>query len=400
MPDTKKKKILWVVYDFYQAGGQRYVYEICKALNKEKFEIDFLKVAPFGYDKNWEKEYYYQPSLDLGCTIYLLEDILKRSLLNVTSINKLLVQAKKVLKKVFPETEPQSANKQKGIIETFLADYDHINFSGLNVYKTLCVANGIKPEKGIIHILTARFQDKKDIYEGFHKNFKYNFVSSFTDDILKFELAGFTNYRHTYYPLCFETKLYEVPTSEKKGKPITIAVFTRLSSMKPLDPYFYAIKLLLERGVKVELCVYGAGDPEELGLIRQLNYLYIADKVFFPGHVESIPELLKTEGIDLIWFQSNNQLPAGYAALEIAMSGLPQIFWDFADIGLKNPIGEVFPSFTSLSAFVEFSEKILCSIELRKKLGAMQRDYIIRNNSIKDHIRILEELFEKQESLN
>ena len=128
-------------------------------------------------------------------------------------------------------------------------------------------------------------------------------------------------------------------------------------------------------------------------MIRQLNYLYIADKVSFPGHVESIPELLKTAGIDLLWFQSNNQLPAGYAALEIAMSSLPQIFWDFADIGLKNPIGEVFPSFTSLTEFVEFSKKLLYSKDLRNKLGNEQRNYIQQHNSSKTHIHILEELF-------
>jgi glycosyltransferase involved in cell wall biosynthesis len=195
--------------------------------------------------------------------------------------------------------------------------------------------------------------------------------------------------------LCFETKPYDLPKPNEKDKRFVIAVFTRLSSMKPLDPYFYAIKLLSERGVNAELRVYGAGDPEELGFIRQLNYLYIADKVSFPGHVESIPELLKLAGIDLLWFQSNNQLPAGYAALEIAMSALPQIFWDFADIGLKNPIGEIFPSFTSLLAFIEFSEKLLYSKDSRNNLGKKQREYVQLHNSNENNIHILEELFEK-----
>lgn len=395
MSDLKKKKILWVVYDFYQAGGQRYVYEICKALNKEKFEIDFLKVAPVGYDKNWDTEYYYQPTLNLGCRIFLLDDLLNQAISKETGIKKLQARTKRVLKKISSNSNIPPGNNQKEIIETFLSDYDYINFSGLNVYKTLCISNSIAPVNGVIHILSAKFQDKKDIYEGFKNDGNYHFVSGFSNDTLKFELAGFTNYKHTNYPLCFETKAYEVSTPEKSDKPYIIAVFTRLSSMKPLDPYFYAIKLLLERGVNAELRVYGAGDPEELGLIRQLNYLYISDKISFPGHVESIPELLKTAGIDLLWFQSTNQLPAGYAALEIAMSGLPQIFWDFADFGLKNPIGEVFPSFTSLTEFVEFSEKLLNSKDLRSNLGKQQREYIQQHNSNQSHIHILEELFEK-----
>ncbi|HEY5464294.1 MAG TPA: glycosyltransferase family 4 protein [Hanamia sp.] len=391
MSELKKKRILWVVYDFYQAGGQRYVYEICKALNKAKFEIDFLKIAPVAHDKNWDTEYYYEPTLELGCRIFLLEDLLKRDEQNGN--NKILDKTKKVFNKLSSKAVIQQSDKVSTILKTFLANYDHVNFSGLNVYLSLCLANKLNPENGIIHILTARFQDKKDIYEGFDKDRHYHFVSGFSNDTLKFELAGFTNYKHTFYPLGFETVPYEIPQIQKRDEPYTIAVFTRLTTMKPLDPYFYAIKLLLERGVNAELRVYGAGDPEELGLIRQLSYLYIADKVSFPGHVESIPELLKTAGIDLLWFQSNNQLPAGYAALEIAMSGLPQIFWDFADIGLKNPIGEVFPSFTFLSAFVEFSEILLNSKDLRNKLGMEQRNYIQQHNSSKTHIHILEELF-------
>ena len=81
MPENKKKKILWVVYDFYQAGGQRYVYEICKALNKDKYQVDLLKVAEDGYDNSWEKEFYYQPTLDMGCNIYSLGELLKNNTL-------------------------------------------------------------------------------------------------------------------------------------------------------------------------------------------------------------------------------------------------------------------------------------------------------------------------------
>jgi glycosyltransferase involved in cell wall biosynthesis len=393
MPDLKKKKILWVVYDFYQAGGQRYVYEICKALNKEKFEIDFLKIAPVAHDKNWDTEYYYQPTLDLGCKIFLSEEMIKQGTTNETGINRMWTRTKKVLKKISSGVDAPSADTKEEAIQAFLLGYDHINFSGLNVYKTLCIANNIEPKNGFIHLLTAKFQDKKDIYEGLDKSYNYNFISSFTDDILKFELAGFDHYKHTYYPLCFETIPYEVPKIEKRDQPFIIAIFTRLSNMKPLDPYFFAIKLLSEKGVNVELHIYGAGDPEELGLIRQLKYLYIADKVKFTGHVESIPDKLKTAYIDLIWFQANNQLPAGYAALEITMSGLPQIFWDFSDLGLNNQVGEIFPSFTSLIAFVEFSEDLLNSGDLRNKLGIMQRSYVQEHNSSKTHIHILAELF-------
>ena len=37
-----KIKLLFVVYDFYQAGAQRFVYEIDKALDRNKFQIEIL----------------------------------------------------------------------------------------------------------------------------------------------------------------------------------------------------------------------------------------------------------------------------------------------------------------------------------------------------------------------
>ena len=74
-----RKKILWVVYDFVQAGGQRYVYEICKALNKEKYEVDVLHVSPLGSESAWNKEFYYQPTIDAGCTVFGLEDLLQKN---------------------------------------------------------------------------------------------------------------------------------------------------------------------------------------------------------------------------------------------------------------------------------------------------------------------------------
>lgn len=385
MQEYNKKKILWVVYDFNQAGGQRYVYEVCKALNKQKYQVDVLKVAPMGIDKNWDKEFYYQPTLDLGCNIILLDDLIALT----NSSNKV----ERIFKRTFLKPK---LPKQNGttIIKAFLSEYTSVNFSGINVYKTLCISRGLEPQNGIIHILTAKFQDKINIYEGLNKPYPYRFVSSFTDDILKYELADFKNYQHVYYPLCFETIPFDVPKVEKVNNRFTIAVFTRLSNMKPLDPYFYALKLLLEKGIDVELHVYGAGDPEDAGFLRQLQYLYIADRVIFQGHLESIPEGIKTAGIDLIWFQCNNQLPAGYAALEVAMSALPQIFWDFSNLGLNNKVGEIFPSFTSLSAFVEYSEALLNSVKLRGDLGLLQREYVIQNYSNDTHIHILEELFD------
>jgi len=151
------------------------------------------------------------------------------------------------------------------------------------------------------------------------------------------------------------------------------------------------LKLLLEQNMKVTLDIYGAGNPQDLGLLRQLNYLYLSDFVTFKGHTDSIEETLKQGGIDLIWYQSNDSVPAGYAALEISMSAIPQVFWDFSKMSQKESTDNIFPSFTSLTEFVEFSKHILQSIESRNKLGIAQRNFVEKNNSIQTHIHLFEE---------
>jgi len=385
-----KKKILWVVYDFVQAGGQRYVYEICKALDKEKYDIDILRLSEKGADKNWDKEFYEQPTSDLGCNIMLYSFLVNKWEKEVYGKKTL---SKKMLAKVFTGATAE-VTWLNNCLSDFLQGYDAVNFGGINAYRTLCITNEVHPFNSIIHILTARFQDNRDIYEGMDKTRRYQFVSSFTAEILQHELEGFSNYHHTYYPLCFEAEGAEVPALENSD--VVIAVFTRLSSMKPLDPYFYGLKLLLEQGMKITLKVYGAGSPAEAGFQRQLSYLYLTRHVSFEGHVNSIKDTLVQSPPHLVWFQSNNKIPAGYAALEVASCGVPQLFWDFSYTGQQLEMGTIFPSFTSISAFVAYSKELLLNEVARNKLGADQKAYTLTHYSSSAHIHILEKLFSEQ----
>jgi glycosyltransferase involved in cell wall biosynthesis len=381
-----KIKLLWVVYDFVQAGGQRHVFEICKALDKEKYEIDILKVSPLNADKNWSNEYYYQPTLDLGCKVYFLQKILKE-----TTIKKTLFQrgTNKIKRKI-----GLNISKSKGeseVIDHFFSNYKYVSFSGISVYHTLCISRGLQPKNGLINILTAKFQGI-DIYKGYNTNLRYNFISGFDPDILRNELSEFTNFNHTYFPLSLDTKTFEVPSKNKKK--LIIGVFTRLSTMKPLDPYFYALKLLIEEGVDVQLHIYGAGDPKEIGLTRQLEYLYLTEHIVFCGHTDSIKNTLIEENLDLVWFQSANSQLAGYAAFEIALGAVPQVLWDFNYLNTLSEVTDYFKSFTNLTQFVAYSKELLLSKEKLIALGLKQQAFVIDNHSVEKNISILERRYD------
>ncbi|MEP0263901.1 hypothetical protein [Dokdonia sp.] len=387
---SKKTKILWVVFDFVQAGGQRYVYEICKALSKEKFQITLLKIAPFNSHASFKGEYYYQPTLDIGCEVLFLDELLIKEKKTNSFLDRLNVKVKKKFHSTSNDTSPIKKINKKAILE-LLNSYDVVSFSGIGVYNNLCINRGITINHGLIHLLMGRFQGE-NIYKNFEKNNHYNFVSGFESEILSNELEEFSNYNHTYFPLSMECNAFTKKASSNTDK-IVISIFTRLSKMKPLDPYLYGFKLLLEKGLDVHLNIYGGGDPEEIGLLRQLDYMYIRDKVTFCGHTPSIKETLLNDNIDVVWFQATNQQIAGYAAIEVALEGFPQVLWDFSYKGANSEEGKVFPSFTDLTEFVNYNYDILKSPDKLHSLAKTQQDFIFNKHNITSTISILEKLY-------
>jgi glycosyltransferase involved in cell wall biosynthesis len=384
-----KKKILWVVYDFVQAGGQRHVFEIAKALNKNKYQIDFLKVNQINSDTNWNQEFYYQPTLDLDSSIFILPEILK------TSNNNIAQKIARKIRKKFGFNSTLNVNRndqERVILEKIFLEYKYVNFSGIAVFETVCIGRGLNPPNALINILTAKFQGV-DIYKNYDKKLYYHFISGFEPSILSNELSEFNNFKHTYFPLSLDSISFEGLINNGNEK-LVIGIFTRLSAMKPLDPYFYALKLLLEQGLNVELRIYGAGNPEKLGFIRQLDYLYLKENVFFCGHTESIQQTLIKEHFDLIWFQAADSQIAGYAALEIALCSIPQVLWDFSYRGSESEVKNFFPSFTNISLFVNYNKKLLNSKEKLEELGMKQRQFVLEQHSIEKNIIILENIYD------
>lgn len=379
-----KIKILWVVYDFVQAGGQRYVYEISKTINRDRFEFDFLKVSPLGDDKNWNNEHYYELTKELGFNIYQLHDIIGTK--KNTFANKLESKIKRHLKL-------QVDKKEESIkIKRFFESYKYVNFSGTSVYENICINRNISISNALIHILTAKFQGI-DIYKGYDKDKFYNFISALEPEILEYELSEFKHYKHTFFPLSLSELSFTV--ERNKNKPTKIAVFTRLSQMKPIDVYFYALKNLIENGFhEVNLHIYGAGDPVALGLTRQLEYLYLTHKVFFKGHTDSIQQTLQEEHIDLVWYQAANGKPAGYAALEIALGGVPQVLWDFNRLNPEIDNDYCFKSFINLNEFVSYSKELLLCRDKLNALGLEQQKYVLDEHSIDKNIEILERKYD------
>lgn len=387
----QKKSVLFIVYDFVQAGGQKYAFEIAKAINKQEFQLDFLCMKPLN-SNNARKEYYYEPTLQLGCRVRLFHLECKQSK---------AVKWKEWTYSMFEKLGAASAAKKirseidgckREILQQICNEYDHVNWGGTGVYKQWGRVLDINTAS-YIHVLSTSFQYKNDFYENWDKDKYYHFVTPLSPELVHKELRQFKNYKHTSFPLVQSGENIAREFNAIKKEAYHIAIFTRISGMKPLEPYLFALKLLIEHKVNVRLMLFGAGDPVESGLSQKIGNLYLSNHVLFMGHTESITDSLNENQVDLVWFQSANNDPAGYAAYEVALSETPQVFWDFEFVKPHKHTNEVFPSYTSITEFVQESLTVLQDKEYSRMLGKQQANFILNNKCAQKEIKILETLF-------
>ena len=380
-------KFLFVVDSFFKAGTERFTFEIHKALNKRDYQIDFLSLKNNGYGHCYlgNHQFYYQKHIELGATVFFMDNLVTiiQKPFWLRALNYVFCRIKLPLIKSY-----DISNKE---LIKMLNSYEIIHWQGEYTVLHQFQKNIIVPQ--IITITTSKFQFK-NLYEKFDTKYPYNFLSGFSKIETMYELSEFTFARHFEFPLYFE-----IPNKKNNWKKQVltsnkIAIFTRLNSYKPLDPFFYALQLVQNKEKNTELHIFGYGDPELEGMNRYIDRIGLTG-VYFRGNVESIYETLENEYFDLSWFQGyNNDRPAGYAGLDVASFGLPLICWDFHPSPNKME-NKVFPHYKNLETFVEKSLEILNDKEKAQELSKIQFEEIIQNWDIEKNIHKLEFIYQE-----
>lgn len=372
-----KVKVLFIVSEFYQAGAQRFTYEIDRALNKESIDLNILCLLPLGHNPNWE-DHYFTRHVELGTPIFFLNDIdrpfvpdwsqrIKRKFFNVP----------------FPD---RHAN-----LNSFLNGYDVIYFVGEYNYPHLHHRMSEQNRaKSLINLHNTIFQNPVN-YDRFDKSLHYHFVSGFQENEIKIELAAFENYKHTYVPLAINLDEHGRLWSYQATSSPRIGIFTRLTHTKPLDPFIYSFHILLERIPGAELHIFGSGDPDKEGITKYIRHLGLDGKVKFHGHQKDMKATAIKEKLNAVWFHGFYGSPGGFAGFDICSLGLPQLFWDFSHT-LQATDSE-FPMFNNILALAERTVQILQNEQEAEKLSIAQFQYIQEYKNIRKWIGNLEQLF-------
>ncbi|CAM4043460.1 hypothetical protein FLAN108750_07170 [Flavobacterium antarcticum] len=374
-----KIKILFVVEDFYQAGAERFCYEVDNAIDRNKFQVEILCLEKISeLNKDWNVRYYESLHKENGTKIKYIDEFL------VNQSSSFLIRVfNKITRNKFKKIKP----KYNLAFSLFFDMFDVIHWMGEYTFVHSLPIRIRK--KSLICTMTAKFQDA-NIYSKYDFEYPYNFMSGFKEGEIEHEFGQFKKIKHFFFPLVMHVSQRNRHWFYKETKIYKIGIFTRLNFYKPLDPFFYSFQLLLEILPNCELHVYGNGDPEKQGMINSLKRIGLQDKVFFRGHQESIFKTAIIEHINLAWFQGyNNDRPAGYAGFDICSTGTPLICWDFFDKP-NDFFNETYPHYKSLTKFVNKSVEILTNEKDANSLSEIQFQDILMTRDITKHIRDLE----------
>lgn len=371
-----KNKYLLVVSDFYPGGCQRETYELDVVLHKKGIATEILCLNNLKAH-DYFPDTYYSEHQALGTPIKFFKELIPDK----------SNESKNVLLRFF--------NDRKSIyLDDYFNSFKEVIFFGEYTYKRLQRSISNSYTKQIkMFVVCSRFQGKT--YREFNKENNYLFIDGFEDGPeVSYEYEGFRNYEHILLPLSLN------PTTQYKkwcyNDQIVkkIGIFTRLSKAKPLDPFFYSFSILKELMPEIELHVFGSGTSEDAEYDRYIRHLDLKN-VFFRGHQENLKQTINDEKLDLVWFQGYNQRPAGYAGLDVALTGTPQLFWDFFEGENEhiNDINSVYPHFKSITAFVKASHETLNSQQLSERISQDQFTYAFENRNMEKNWKVIEHIF-------
>lgn len=388
---------LLIVYPFMdQSGSQRWIYEICKYIDKEKFRVGVLTDEKYLNSKNEPtfENYYYHELKKINIELFEYLNSKKRKPFLHRGIKKIQRGIYKAVNKELIQTNPEIIKILKSFDVVCLVD----TYGYRPVRKEI---SKLDLKNFFIVLHSHKLQYGHDPYSQFDKNRNYNFTYFCSKQIEELNESGFDdrNNRFFYNPLVLNLDDYPHlfnPVTENK---IVISVFTRISRMKPIRVFIEAFeglqKQLGER--QCVLNIYGKIEHENyhkemLELIESMEI--VKDTVRFMGHSDNIAATITKDKINLYW-GTTYDTSVGYASIEVGALGVPCIFWNenfetASDYAEEQTNGLIIAP-NQIDDFVGRNLKYLENNESLEALSRKQREYFIKEHNVVEKIKDFED---------
>ena len=391
-----KTRLLIVSASLAQGGNERWIFEICKALDKEKFEIGILCNKDYS-NAGREQSFYnfYQDKLEkLNVALYKYLDVSKQTLWK-RGTNKL----KRIINKNFY----QGVNTVNKEIRNLLKEYDVICV--IDYYNYFSVKEALHKfceGKFFVLLHTHKVQLDFDLYNlHFDRHRKYNFAYFAPKQISEIAESGFGIEKNSFFyaPLVLDLSSYPNLFNPIEADPIVISVFSRITKARPLEKILEAFSKLQNKIKRqLNLNFYGEiiEDSYHQYLLQLAKTLEINDKsISFLGHALNIAQTIKKNRVNICWGLSNNAV-IGYGSIEVEAMGVPSFYWDLDenvnlnDILLKQS-GNSIIVHNKVDDFVAVNVEYLSSNKLLAELSGDRREYVIKNHDISNRIEEFED---------
>ena len=394
-----KTKLLIVSSSLAQGGNERWIFEICKALDKEKFEIGILcskNYSSMGKKQSFSN--FYQDKLEkLNVPLFKYLDVSKQTFWK-RGVNK--------LKRILNKTLSQWINTVSKEIRYLLKDYEVVCI--IDYYNYFPIKQALHQFcEGRFFVLlhTHKVQLDFDLYDlHFDKQRRYNFAYFAPKQISEIAESGFDTEKNSFFyaPLVLDLSGYTNLFNPIEADPIVISVFSRITRARPLEKILEAFSKL-EKQLKRQLRLNFYGEIIDQSYHQQLlqlaQTLEINDKAFsFLGHALDIAETIKQDRVNICWGLSNNAV-IGYGSIEVETMGVPSFYWDLdenADLNeilLKQSDNSIIV-YNKVDDFVAVNVKYLSSNKLLAELSLSRRQYVIKNHDISNRIKEFEDYVE------
>ncbi len=377
---NNKIKILFVHSQLVQHGSERYLYELCRALDKNIFEIHIL--TRFFLVKD---NFYYSKLLEIGCEIHT-------KLLSVRHLRypfKYLFNRYKFVRDI---TRFVHSFLIKIIYLNFFKKFDVIAVIGIETY-----CDALSPlldnyKNIIIHHVNHQFQFERNYFDECQQ--KKIIIS---DEQQRIEITHSKMSDAVCYflplPIAFDEFSNVGLTKVFNRISTRVAVFSRLYKDRPNEPLFRCFSELKKIMPSAEMYFYGDGDRGQYKDL--LNDLSILDSVIFRGHSTSISDSIINDNIDVLWLVSMGK-SISYSSIEISAYGMPMVFWNLNNIDKLEILVDTngaLNSFNNLKDFIDFNRKIFEDDEELRRIGQNLRNYVINYYDVNKNIKKLEKYY-------
>ncbi len=291
-----------------QGGGGRYAYELCRAIDRSRFEVDLLTIAPWSV----RHQFYADAIRQMGIGV--------REILPLFHFRR----TPPILRYL-----PLAAQRtyRRALLPHLLAKYDLMAALSLDYF--LDVQSMLPRGKShVVHLLNHLHQYSYNRFLDWPRGHGAHFIcmDRFQERDLMVGLG----------PLVKSRIIVALPIDPSQFRPITdwpqprravIASFMRIERDRQPLPLLQSFALVAE-SIDAEMHFYGTGEASEIAALNaEAARLGISERVKFPGHSADIRRSVIEDRVSFAWLTACND-EIGYSGIELALLAVPTLYFN------------------------------------------------------------------------